>query len=145
MFTQLVNIYVHPRVNISSRSKNGCRPRIYWCSDFFVQKCPLFLLGAGLSGAACGATACGLAGCDKRSRRPQSAFRLCFWCCFEKRQRRYALSRPGRSKSLVGCFFRPGIWDGPTTSAARRQPDSYPRSEARWVTVPDGSVVLFAP
>lgn len=27
-----------------------------------------------LGGAACGSTACGLAGCDERSRRPQSAF-----------------------------------------------------------------------
>ena len=31
-----------------------------------------------VGGGAYGATACGLAGCDKRSRRPQSAFCLSF-------------------------------------------------------------------
>ncbi|MBW9247443.1 hypothetical protein [Pseudomonas paracarnis] len=31
-----------------------------------------------LGGAACGSTACGLAGCDERSRRPQSAFHPAF-------------------------------------------------------------------
>lgn len=45
---------------------------------FFHTEMPSYSFRARLGGAAYGATACGLAGCDKRSRRPQSAFRLCF-------------------------------------------------------------------